>query len=52
MFEFVGFLVKGFLYVWMTIIASIPNIFMSGLTLCVAATVMTYFIKKQRADHS
>ncbi|MDH4247442.1 MAG: hypothetical protein OEW39_06470 [Deltaproteobacteria bacterium] len=50
MFEFVGILVQGFLYVWMMIIASIPNIFMGGLTLCVAATVMTYFIKKQRAE--
>jgi len=50
MFEFVGILVQGFLYVWMMIIASIPNIFMGGLTLCVAATVMTYFIKKERAE--
>ena len=47
MFEFIGFLVKGFIFLWMTIIGSIPNIFMGGLTLCIVATVLTYFIKKR-----
>ena len=46
MFEFLGFIFKGFIYLWMTIIASIPNIFMGGLTLCILATVLTYFMKR------
>lgn len=45
MFELFGFVFKGFIFLWMTIIASIPNIFMSGLTLCIVATVLTYFMK-------
>ncbi|MDH5752711.1 MAG: hypothetical protein OEZ59_09880 [Deltaproteobacteria bacterium] len=46
MFEFFGLIFKGFIFVWMGIIASIPNIFMAGLSLCIGATVMTYFLKK------
>jgi len=46
MFEFLGVIIEGFLYLWMFIIASVPNLFMGSLTLCVAATVVTYFIKK------
>lgn len=49
MFEFMGYIFKGFIYVWMTIIASIPNIFMGGLTICILATVLTYFIKKKES---
>lgn len=49
MFEVLGYIIQGFLYIWMTIIASIPNAFMGGLTFCVVATVMTYFIKKRAA---
>jgi len=49
MFELFGYLIKGFVFAWMTIIASIPNVFMGGLTLCIVATVLTYFIKKSKA---
>lgn len=49
MFELFGYLIKGFILVWISIIASVPNAFMGGLTLCVAATVLTYFIRKSRA---
>ena len=46
MFEALGVIMKGFIYVWMAIIATIPNAFMSGLTLCIAATVLTYFMRR------
>lgn len=49
MFELFGLLIKGFIYVWITIIAVIPNAFMGGLTLCIVATVLTYFIKKRES---
>ena len=47
MFEILGVIIEGFLYVWILIIATVPNAFMGGLTLCVAATVLTYFTKKR-----
>ena len=50
MFEIFGYLIKAFLFGWMTIIASIPNIFMGGLTLCVVATVITYFMRRNKAS--
>lgn len=46
MFEFLGVIIKGFLYLWMTIIASVPNAFMGGLTICIVATALTYFMKR------
>lgn len=48
MFEFFGYLFTGFILVWIFIIASIPNMFMGGLTICIAATVLTYFTKKSK----
>ncbi|MDH4224125.1 MAG: hypothetical protein OEW12_00575 [Deltaproteobacteria bacterium] len=35
----------GFAYMWMTIIASVPNIFMGMLSLAISATALTYFLK-------
>lgn len=46
MFDALGVIMKGFIYLWMTIIATIPNAFMGGLTLCIAATVLTYFMRR------
>lgn len=50
MFEIFGFIFKTFIYLWMAIIASIPNIFMGGLTFCILATVLTYFMKRDSQD--
>ena len=47
MFELFGYLMKAWIYLWMTIIATIPNAFMGGLTLCIVATVLTYLNKKK-----
>ncbi|HKI97532.1 MAG TPA: hypothetical protein VKB51_03555 [bacterium] len=47
MFYVLGLLMKGFIYIWILIIAMVPNIFMSGLTLCIAATVLTYFMRRK-----
>ena len=49
MFEVFGFIVKGFIFLWMAIIGTVPQIFMGGLTLCVVATVITYFYKREKA---
>ena len=48
MFEAFGLLMKGFVYLWILIIASIPNAFMGGLTFCIVATVLTYFMRRQK----
>lgn len=48
-FELFGYLIKGFIFLWIGIIGSIPNAFMGGLTLCIGATVLTYFLKKTKA---
>ena len=45
MFDLMGYIFKAFIFLWMTIIGSIPNIFMGGLTICIVATVLTYFMK-------
>lgn len=37
-----GTLIQGFLYVWIGIIAFIPSFFMTGLTICVFGTLLTY----------
>ena len=50
MFEAFGLLIKGFVYIWIFIIASIPNMFMATLTICIAATVLTYFMKTGRSE--
>ncbi len=49
MFDALGYLFQGFIWIWVLIIASIPNIFMGGLTICVAATVLTYFMKDRNS---
>jgi hypothetical protein len=36
------YLIKGFIYVWISIIAFIPNAFMGGLAICIVATLITY----------
>jgi hypothetical protein len=38
-----SYLIEGFVYVWISIIAFIPNAFMGGLTICILATLWTYF---------
>jgi hypothetical protein len=45
MFDLMGYVFKAFIYLWMTIIGTIPQVFMGGLTICVVATVLTYFMK-------
>ncbi len=49
MFEAFGLLIKGFVILWIAIIAIIPNVFMAGLTLCIVATTLTYFRKREKA---
>lgn len=46
MFDLLGLLIQAFIILWLVIIATIPQVMMGGLTLCVAATVITYFTKK------
>ena len=46
MFEAFGLIMKGFIYLWISIIASVPNAFMGGLTICVVATVLTYLMRR------
>lgn len=48
MFDALGYVMKAFIYLWMTIIATVPNAFMGGLTICIGATVLTYFLKDSR----
>lgn len=50
MFDFLGFVMEVFLWVWIAIIATIPGIFMNGLAICVVATVMTYFIRRTKTE--
>ena len=45
MFELLGLVVKSFIYLWIAIIAAIPNIFMGGLTICIVATLLTYILR-------
>ncbi|MDH4121279.1 MAG: hypothetical protein OEV94_06215 [Deltaproteobacteria bacterium] len=42
---FLEVIFMGFIYTWLLIIATIPNVFMGGLTNAVVATVLTYFKK-------
>jgi hypothetical protein len=48
MFEALGYLMKAFIFLWMTIIATVPQVFMGGLTICIVATVLTYVLKDSR----
>jgi hypothetical protein len=48
MFDVLGYLMYAFIFVWMTIIATVPQVFMGGLTICIAATALTYFLKNVR----
>jgi hypothetical protein len=48
MFEAFGYLMKAFIYLWMTIIATVPQIFMGGLTACILATVLTYVLRDSK----
>lgn len=48
-FELFGYMIQGFIFLWIFIIAAIPNAFMGSLTLCIGATVITYFLKKSKA---
>jgi len=36
-------LITVFIYIWISIIAFIPNAFMGGLTICILATLISYF---------
>jgi hypothetical protein len=48
MFDLMGYVFKGFIYLWLVIIATVPGVFMSGLTLCLGATALTYILKDTR----
>lgn len=48
MFEAFGYLMKAFIFLWMAIIATVPNVFMGGLTICILATLLTYILKDSR----
>lgn len=50
MFEIIGFIVHAFVYVWIVIIATIPNAFMGGLTLCIAAMALTYILRDSSTE--
>lgn len=48
MFDFLGYLMYGFIYTWMLIIGTVPQIFMGGLTICIVATALSYVLKNVR----
>ena len=43
-------LIESFVWFWLLIIGSIPGIFMSGLSLCIGATLLTYLEKRKPGD--
>ena len=45
MFEALGLIMEGFIYVWIVIIGAMPGIFLGGLTFCLVATALTYFVR-------
>jgi hypothetical protein len=45
MFELLGYVIQGFIYIWIGIIAIVPNAFMGGLTICIVATLSTYILR-------
>ncbi|MBI3994128.1 MAG: hypothetical protein HY342_12710 [Candidatus Lambdaproteobacteria bacterium] len=51
MFELLGYVIQGFIYVWIAIIASIPNFFMGGLTICIVATLLTYILRDTKESN-
>jgi hypothetical protein len=50
MFYALGLLMKGFIYIWMLIIATVPGVFMGLLTVCIAATLLTYVMRRNRTS--
>lgn len=46
MFDVFGVVIEIFIWIWIAIIAIIPNAFMGGLTNCIVATVITYVEKR------
>jgi hypothetical protein len=44
--EILGVIIQGFIYIWIGIIAFIPNFFMGGLTICILGTLLTYLERK------
>jgi hypothetical protein len=50
MFDALGLIMKGFIYVWILIIGAVPNVFMGGLTICIVATLLTYFMRRKRTS--
>ena len=44
------FLIEGFIYIWILIIAMAPNVVMGGLAIAVVATVWTYLEKQRSGD--
>lgn len=48
MFEVLGVIIEIFVYCWILIIASIPNLFMGGLTIAVLGTLITYFERSRQ----
>jgi hypothetical protein len=47
-FEAFGYLMKAWVFLWMTIIGTVPNLFMGGLTICIIGTALTYLGKRTR----
>ena len=47
MFVVMGYIMKAWVMLWMSIIATIPQLFMLALTLCVLGTLLTYLPKKK-----
>jgi len=50
MFDILGLIIEGFIYLWILIIATIPNVFMAGLTNCIGATLLTYVVRNDRVQ--
>ncbi|MCH8883376.1 MAG: hypothetical protein IIA41_07755 [SAR324 cluster bacterium] len=44
------FIIEGFIYVWIAIIAIIPGFMMTGLTMCILGTAITYLEKRGSSD--
>ena len=44
------FIIEGFIYIWIGIIAIIPGFMMGGLTICIFGTVLTYLEKRRSGD--
>ncbi len=44
------FIIEGFIYIWIGIIAIIPGFMMGGLSLCIGGTLITYLEKRHSGD--